>query len=42
MLNDYVEINNGRIINIGFQIDLFIDKTPQSQIYPKLLYVQNI
>jgi uncharacterized phage protein gp47/JayE len=26
MLNDYIQISNGRIINIGFQIDLFIDK----------------
>lgn len=26
MLNDYIEINNGRVINLGFEIDLFIDK----------------
>lgn len=33
MLNDYVEITNGRIINLAFEIDLFIDKkVPQSQI----------
>jgi hypothetical protein len=38
MLNDYVEINNGRIINIGFQIDLFIDKkAPQSQIISQVI-----
>lgn len=33
MMNDYVSINSGRIINLGFEIDLFIDKQyPQSQI----------
>jgi hypothetical protein len=33
MLNDYVQITNGRIINLSFEIDLFIDKKiPQSQI----------
>lgn len=26
MLNDYIQISNGRVINIGFEIDLFIDK----------------
>ena len=31
--NDFVEVSNGRIINLGFEIDLFIDKQfPQSQI----------
>ena len=33
MLNDYVQTNSGRIINLSFQVDLFIDKQyPQSQI----------
>jgi hypothetical protein len=33
MLNDYVEIANGKIYNLGFEVDLFIDKQfPQSQI----------
>ena len=33
MLNDYVQISNGRIVNLAFQLDLFIDKQfPQSQI----------
>lgn len=33
MMNDYVEVNNGRVINLGFEIDLFIDKQfPQSAI----------
>jgi hypothetical protein len=38
MLNDYVEINNGRVINLGFEIDLFIDKQfPQSQIISEVI-----
>jgi len=33
MINDYIEINNAKIINLGFEIDLVIDKQfPQSQI----------
>ena len=32
MLNDYVQVTNGRIINLSFEIDLYIDKKlPQSQ-----------
>lgn len=27
MLNDYVEVRNGRVINISFEVDLFIDKS---------------
>lgn len=27
MINDYVEINDGRIINIGLNVDVFVDKT---------------
>jgi hypothetical protein len=38
MLNDYVEITNGRIINLSFQIDLFVDKkVPQSQIIGQVI-----
>jgi hypothetical protein len=38
MLNDYVEITNGRIVNLSFQIDLFIDKKyPQSQIISQVV-----
>lgn len=38
MLNDYISINNGRIINLGFEIDLYIDKkTPQSQIISQVI-----
>ena len=33
MLNDYVQISNGRVVNISFEIDLFIDKKyPQAQV----------
>jgi hypothetical protein len=27
MINDYVEINDGRVINLGLNIDIFVDKT---------------
>ena len=38
MLNDYVEVSNGRIINIGFEVDLFIEKEfPQSQIMAEVI-----
>jgi len=38
MLNDYVEVTNGRIVNLSFQIDLFIDKKyAQSQIISQVV-----
>jgi pyruvate formate-lyase activating enzyme-like uncharacterized protein len=38
MLNDYVQISNGRIINIGFEVDLFIDKQfSQAQIIAQVI-----
>lgn len=38
MLNDYVEITNAKIVNISFQVDLFIDKKyPQSQIMSQVI-----
>jgi hypothetical protein len=38
MLNDYVEITNGRIVNLSFQVDLFIDKQySQSQIISQVI-----
>jgi hypothetical protein len=38
MLNDYVVVNNGKIINLGFEVDLFVDKkTPQSQIMSQVI-----
>ena len=38
MINDYVEVDNGRVINLSFEIDLFIDKQfPQSQIMAEVI-----
>ena len=38
MLNDYVQVTNGRIINLSFEIDLYIDKKlPQSQIITQVI-----
>lgn len=38
MLNDYVQIANGRIVNLGFQIDLYVDKKiSQSQIMSQVI-----
>jgi hypothetical protein len=38
MLNDYVQIDNGKIINLSFEIDLYVDKkTPQSQIVSQVI-----
>jgi hypothetical protein len=38
MLNDYVQVGNGRIINLSFEIDLYIDKKmPQSQIVSQVI-----
>lgn len=38
MINDYVEVDNGRIINLGFEVDLFVDKQfPQAQIISEVI-----
>jgi uncharacterized phage protein gp47/JayE len=38
MLNDYVQVTNGRIVNLGFEIDLYIDKRqPQSSIITQVI-----
>lgn len=38
MINDYVQITNGRIVNLGFEIDLSIDKkVPSSQIISQVI-----
>jgi hypothetical protein len=38
MLNDYVQVTNGRVINLSFEIDLYIDKKlPQSQIITQVI-----
>ena len=38
MLNDYIQITDGRIINLGFEIDLYIDKkVVQSQVISQVI-----
>lgn len=38
MVNDYVEVSNGNVINIGFEVDLFINKQfPQSQVTTEVI-----
>jgi len=38
MLNDYVNVRDGRIVNISVELDLFIDKNvPQSQVISKAI-----
>ena len=38
MLNDYIAISNGRIINLSFEIDLYVDKRmPQTQIISQVI-----
>lgn len=38
MINDYVEVDNGRIVNLGFEIDVFVEKQyPQSQIMSEII-----
>ena len=38
MINDYVQVTNGRIINLSFEIDLYIDKKqPQAQIIAEVI-----
>jgi hypothetical protein len=38
MLNDYVSVSNGRIINLSMEVDLFIDRNaPQSQVISQVI-----
>lgn len=38
MLNDYIEISDAKIVNLSFQIDVYIDKKyPQSQIISQII-----
>jgi Baseplate J-like protein len=38
MINDYVMVSNGKIINIGFEVDLFVDKkVSQSEIMSQVI-----
>lgn len=40
MLNDYVEVDNGKVYNLGFEVDLFVDKQfSQSQIISQVIGV---
>lgn len=32
MMNDYIEIKNGRIYNLGFEIDVYVENTADNQI----------
>lgn len=33
MINDYIEVDNGKVFNLGFEVDLFVDKQfPQSEV----------
>jgi len=38
MLNDYIDVTDAKIVNISFQVDLFLDKRfPQSQIISQVI-----
>jgi hypothetical protein len=38
MINDYVQVANGKVINLSFEIDLYIDKKqPQAQIISEVI-----
>ena len=38
MLNDYVQVTDGKIINLSIEVDLFVDKNaPQSQVVSKTI-----
>ena len=38
MLNDYITIKNGRVINIGFEVDLFIEKSiPKGEVISNVI-----
>lgn len=38
MLNDYIEVSNGKVYNLGFEIDLFVDKQfSQSEIITQVI-----
>ncbi len=42
MINDYIEVGNAKIINLGFEIDIAIDKQfPQSQIINQVINTTN-
>lgn len=38
MMNDYVQVTNGKVINLSFEVDLYIDKKqPQAQIISEVI-----
>jgi hypothetical protein len=38
MINDYVQVTNGKVINLSFEVDLYIDKKqPQAQIIAEVI-----
>jgi len=39
MINDYVEVASGRVINIGFEIDLYVDNTSNGQIVNNVINI---
>jgi hypothetical protein len=40
MINDYVEVSVGQVYNIGFEVDLFIDKKmPQNQVMAEVIKI---
>lgn len=40
MLNDYIEVDNGKLYNIGFEVDLFIDKQfSQSEVISEVINI---
>jgi hypothetical protein len=42
MLNDYIEVTDAKIVNISFQVDLFVDKQySQSQIITQVITTIN-
>jgi len=39
MVNDYVEINNGKIYNLGFEIDVYVTNTADNQIANSIISI---
>lgn len=39
MVNDYVEINNGKIYNLGFEIDVYVTNTADNQIANNIISI---
>jgi len=39
MVNDYIEINNGKIYNLGFEIDVYVTNTADNQIANNIISI---